>query len=99
MKCICENCGKEIDYVLINTFDWDGNDRDYIAHLEDLGDGVYGISTTHNWTGDGLDDEDAIDTIVCPKCKKFPFKCKEIGKQEIVHLTLWSKRYQIDKIN
>ena len=86
----CSKCGKEIDHVLLDEFQYDGTDRDRLAIIEDLGDEVYGVSTDHNWVGDGLDDEDVYDTILCPKCKKFPFKSREIGRQELVQLTFWN---------
>ena len=86
----CNNCGAEIDHVLIDEFQYDGTDCDRRAILENLGDDTYGLSTDHNWTGDEVDDEDAFDTISCPKCRKFPFKSREIGRQEIVYLTFWN---------
>lgn len=89
----CNNCGTEIDHVLIDEFQYDGTDRDRWAILEDLGDNCYGISTDHNWTGDELDDDDSdiYETITCPECKKFPFKSKEIRRQEIVYVTFWNE--------
>lgn len=86
----CNNCGQEITNVLINEFQYDGTDKDRLAKIEDLGDEVYGISTDSHWTGDGLEDEDCYDTILCPICKKFPFKSKEINRHEILYLTLWN---------
>lgn len=86
----CNNCGVEIDHVLVNTFQWDGTDREESATLEDYDGEVYGIMVDHNWTGDGLDDEDAYHTILCPNCRKFPFKSKEIGRQEVVYLTFFN---------
>lgn len=86
----CNNCGAEIDHVLVNEFQYDGIDRYRLTELENLGDDTYGLGTDHNWTGDGLDDEDVYDTVVCPKCKKFPFKSREVARQEIVWLTFWN---------
>lgn len=88
----CANCGEEINKVLINKFAHDGSD-DYIsAELEDLGQhNAYGIATDKNWTGDELEDDEAIETVICPKCKKFPFKCKEINRQEVLLLTFWNE--------
>ena len=53
---ICNNCGAEIDHILIDKFQYDGTDRDELTVLEDLGDNCYGIATDHNWTGDELDE-------------------------------------------
>ena len=88
----CYNCGADINYVLIDEFQHDGTDRDRCVVLEDLGDNCYGIPTDHNWTGDELDEDDTdiYETIRCPVCKKFPFKSKEIHRQEIVYLTCWN---------
>lgn len=90
---ICSSCGAEIEHVLIDKFQWDGTDRDELTVLEDLDDNCYGIATDHNWTGDELDEDDTdiYDTIVCPKCRKFPFKSKEIQRQEIVWITCWNE--------
>lgn len=89
----CNKCGAEINYVLIDEFQYDGTDRARCAVLEDLGDNCYGITTNHNWTGDELDEDDTdiYETIRCPACKKFPFKSGEIRRQDLVHVTCWNE--------
>ena len=86
----CSNCGEEITQVLVDTFEHDGTDRDYLVDLEDIGNDCYGITVSQNWTGYGLDEEDQLETIACPKCHGFPFKTKEIDVQEVVCLTFWN---------
>jgi len=91
MKCL--NCGEIIDDVLVNTFMYDGSDIEIkapITHIYDentkkLIGGV--IRTNSNWTGYELTDEERKETIVCPKCNKYPFnKDDEIETQEIVEV-------------
>ncbi len=88
MKCNC--CGVEISEVLINMFLHDGTDAYAKMPLEKLENGDYGLATSENWTGYGLDKEDQLETILCPECKKFPFKYKEIGQSHVVLLTFWN---------
>lgn len=87
----CSNCGKNIEHVLVDEFQYDGTDRDTAIAINDLGDNCYNITVTHNWTGDGLDDEDVYDTIICPFCRKFPFKSREIQREEAIFLTCWNE--------
>ena len=87
----CYKCGKEIDMVLITMFTHEGYDVEIKVDLDDLGNGVYGADVSTEWTGYLVDEEEQVDTIMCPKCRQFPFKDKEIGVQEVVRLTFWGE--------
>lgn len=90
MKCL--NCGEIIDDVLVNTFIYDGSDTEIKTPLEYVCDEnrkLVGcvVRTTMNWTGYELTDEERKKTIVCPKCKKYPFnKDDEIQTKDIVEV-------------
>ncbi|WP_072684021.1 hypothetical protein [Holdemania sp. Marseille-P2844] len=58
----CENCGKEVNTLLINKFNQDGSD------------------------------DEKRETILCPNCKKYPFKDKEIQEYEIVRLVMFKSK-------
>ena len=88
MKC-CE-CGAEINHVLVNHFEHDGTDRLHKMDLEDLGDGCYSVLTDTSWTGYGLETEDCLADVYCPKCKKFPFKTKDMEQCKLVQLVFWN---------
>ncbi|WP_373116426.1 hypothetical protein [Holdemania massiliensis] len=92
MKCI--NCGKEINTLLINMFNYDGTDRFYSYPITEC-EGAIVIETDKNWTGYELSDEERIETIVCPNCKKFPLKSKAILESEILELVMFKTEEEL----
>ena len=86
----CSECGAEIGEVLVDKFSYDGDDSYERVELQEVGDKTYEITVDHSWTGDELDDDEARETVLCPHCRKFPFKTKALNRQEIVHLIFWN---------
>lgn len=83
-KCNC--CGKEIDSVLISQFNYDGSDSIVRANIEEYLENAKVITFDKSWCGYELDEEEQIEDIQCPYCKKFPFKTKEIQVHEYIHI-------------
>ena len=86
----CNNCGAEIDSVIVNHFNYKGADEPLELLLTELDNNTYGVAVGTHWTGYGLDEADQRETIWCPYCKRFPFKSKEINTEEVVYITCWN---------
>ena len=87
----CEKCGKEISSLLVNIIKWGSNDREQeLPLVECEGDAAY-IDTDQNWVGYELDEEEMLDTILCPHCRKFPFKNTEIEVYDIVRVVCFKE--------
>ena len=85
----CEKCGKEIDYVHMLRFNYDGSDtwrKVYINESENEEDEGVFLDTDSNWTGYELTEEEQMETIICPHCEKFPFNHKEIQVYDVVRV-------------
>lgn len=82
----CRNCGKEIDSVLISRFNYDGSDSEIRVNFEEYPENAKVITTDRKWCGYELTEEEQIEDIQCPYCKKFPFKQKEVQVQEDIHI-------------
>lgn len=91
----CEKCGQEIDCLLVDVFRWDGSD-DFDKHpvFECEENAVY-IETNQNWTGYEQTEEEMLETIICPHCKQFPFKDKEIQVYEVVRIVCFKEKIVI----
>lgn len=82
----CEQCEHEIDVLLVDVFNHDGSDSFIkIPAVECEEDAAY-VETERNWTGYELSEEEQLETVLCPYCKRFPFKNTEILVHEIVRL-------------
>ena len=89
----CEKCGTEIDSIEADMFNADGSDDWYTAEIyEDRG--VVLARVLPCWTGNGLSEEEQIDTIRCPHCKKYPFKQKMIDACTYVDLIMYPMTYR-----
>lgn len=88
---ICQCCGKPLDHLMVNMFAYDGSDSFEKTELTYIKDSVcVTISTTPNWTGYELDDDERKETIVCPECGEYPFdKTCEIQIDEPVNVMMW----------
>lgn len=88
---ICKCCGKPIDHLMVDMFAYDGSDSFKKTALTYIKEADFvAITTTQNWTGYELDDEERKETIVCPECGKYPFD--KIFKMEIdepVNVRMW----------
>ena len=86
----CNNCGAEINCVIVNHFDHEGADHHIAIPPEDLGNDTYGLMLDSRWAGYGLNEADQLETIWCPCCKQFPFKSKMLNSQEVIYVTCWN---------
>lgn len=94
----CEKCGKEIDYLSIDTFDWDGSDRFETLPITEDTDGSVYVDVEPNWTGYGLSEEEMPETIRCPECGQFPLENREIHAHDMVRVVLFRKEYEADAL-
>lgn len=85
----CEQCGKEIESLELNIFNFDGTDRYYDLPVAECEQNAVYVDANHNWTGYELTEGERIDTVRCPYCKKFPFKHLEIQVYDIVRVVLF----------
>lgn len=83
MKCIC--CGENIDHVNVSFFNRDGSDGDIAIPVNECEENAVYMDLDTNWTGYELTEDEQYETIMCPKCGKFPFK-KELQIHEIVRV-------------
>lgn len=87
----CEKCGKEIEHMMVNTFNHDGTDSDWeYPYIECEEDAVY-VDVSLNWTGNELSEEEMMETITCPHCRNFPFKSREIQTYEYVRVVMFKE--------
>ena len=82
----CNNCGKEIDSVLIGQFNCDGSDSIIRVNFEECPEKAKVITFDKSWCGYELSEKEQIENIQCPECKKFPFKQKEVQVHEYIHI-------------
>lgn len=82
----CRNCGVKIDSVLIDVFNYDGSDSQIRVNFEEYPENAKVIVADKNWCGYGLTEKEQIERILCPYCKKFPFKIKEVQVHELIHI-------------
>ena len=91
-KPVCRCCGKPIDHLMVNMFAYDGSDSFVKTGLNYIRDSdCVIISTSPNWTGYELDDEERKETIVCPECGKYPFdEAIDMEIVEPVDVMMWT---------
>lgn len=96
---VCEKCGKQIDYVVINAFNYDGSDSPYFADVTwDEEHKCATFQTGENWCGYELTDEERKDDIRCPECGEYPFdEGTEIEVWEPVEVIMWGKVVENDE--
>lgn len=87
----CEKCGKELKWIDVNRFNYDGSDSFCSYPYEEFDYDAVIIDTDPNWTGYELSEEEMIDTIECPHCHKFPFINTEIHVGNIVRIVCFKK--------
>lgn len=85
----CEKCGKEISYLEVDVFNYDGSDCIQDMTFEEHDVDAVTIEVDRNWVGYDLSDEEALDTITCPYCHKWPFKSTEIQQYTVVRLVMF----------
>ncbi len=96
----CEECGEEIDNIEFDLFNHEGVDAFRKISYEECkeGDAVYADVNT-NWAGFELTEEEMPETIRCPKCKKYPFKDKEIHAYDLVRVVMFKNGGCDEKIH
>lgn len=110
----CKHCGKELDYVLISKFLFDGSNADIPTdytvcsvrtndfHSNEDDYTAITLNADENWCGADLDIEGMINTISCPFCHEFPFDCKDdIQTEQTLHVTCFNNglpEFEIDDV-
>lgn len=95
----CESCGKEINFLSVDVFNYDGSDsfQEY-PFVEDEETGAVSFDTSSDWTGYALSEEEMMDTIECPHCHTFPFESDEIQVYEIVRVVCFKNDDAVDVV-
>lgn len=88
IKCNC--CGKEIDSVEISCFNYDDSESIVNVELEEYPENAKVITFDKSWCGYDLEEEEQIEDIQCPYCKKFPFKQKEVQVYECIRIVCFN---------
>lgn len=88
----CEKCGKEIDAISINVFQYDGSDIDISVPIEECENGAVTFETSPNWCGHELTVSEQVESILCPYCKEFPFEHKEVQMYDVVRLVCFKSK-------
>ena len=72
---LCKHCGLPVLNILCSCFNRDGSDSDVLFPIaEPHGyDGAAAFEIPTSWTGYELSEEEQMESIRCPHCKKFPF--------------------------
>lgn len=86
----CENCGKELECIEINDFQRDGSDAWCEYPVFEHENGAY-LDATQNWTGWEMSDEEMVESVRCPHCKKFPFRDHEIQTYQILRIVMFKE--------
>lgn len=73
----CENCGKEIDHIITSFFDVSGDDHEEKIYFDECDDDAVYFDVDYSWCYDDLSEEEQHEGILCPFCKKPPFKKQE----------------------
>ena len=94
----CEKCGKELNYMKMLKFNYDGSDNWVNVDIQEFKDeeAVF-MDIDHNWTGYELTEEEQMETIICPYCEHFPFEHKEVQVYEIVRAVCFKTDHPTEK--
>ena len=91
-KYKCKNCGKEINTIKTNIFDYDGSDYIEEIPFKQIPKNAIYFDTAINWCDYELSDEERKEGIRCPYCNKYPFdKNIEIQTYEFVRVVCFKK--------
>ena len=89
---ICENSGSEIKEIEADLFDYQGIDYWTEFHIEEVPENAVYADLPTSWTGDELDETELPDCIRCPRCRKFPFRSKEVQTYHLVRVVMFKHR-------
>lgn len=87
----CEKCGAEINFLLVDVFNYDGSDSDQRINFSECEENAVYFDIPKEWTGTDLSENEQADTICCPECRKFPFKSKEIQTYEFIRVAMFKE--------
>lgn len=85
----CENCGETINALAVDVFNHDGSDSWILVPFREYDENAVELELTPAWTGYELDEEEQMDTICCPLCRKFPFKQKEVQTYTVIKAVMF----------
>lgn len=96
----CEKCGKVVDKLEIDLFQYDGSDCFERHPFCETEEGIV-ISTNPNWTGYELSKEEMVETIRCPHCKQFPLDNEnfDVSDDEVFITLSKNKTNTMSRIN
>ena len=92
MPINCKCCGKDIDHVLVDSFNREGDDSYKPVEITRVpGTQAIVFETDQHWTGYELsdDEEEMRATIQCPECHQYPFD-DEIHAEDIVQVIMFT---------
>ena len=92
----CEKCGRELNAISVDMFDYDGGDRFVDVAFREEDENAIVIDITQNWTGYETSKEEMPYAIRCPNCGRFPFENTEIQVYDVVRLVMFRKDSEAD---
>lgn len=95
MAIRCEKCGRELPHIEVNRFNHEGDDCWYAEPIIEHENGAFiDLHTPNTWCGAEFDadSEEARESIRCPHCYKFPFKCQEIQEYNILRVVMFANK-------
>lgn len=87
----CEICGAKIYTLLIDIFSHNGKDYEIEHPIKEFEKNAVTVDVTRNWVGEDLSEEEQMETILCPICKKFPFKHREVQAYELIRIVCFKE--------
>ena len=92
----CNQCGETLTFsgVEVLMFKYDGSDKWCLEHLHEYDNEAVSLDLERSWTGYEFDDddEDKRDSIRCPRCHKYPFRCKELQTYDFVKVVMFDEK-------
>ena len=74
---------------MVDNFTYDGSDHYEMIPIYQCDTNAAYIDLASDWVGYDLTEEEQRETIQCPHCKQFPFKCGEVQVHEIVRAVMF----------
>lgn len=91
----CEKCGKEMAYLMVDTFQNDCSDAWEKRAFQECEDNAVCLDLDASWTGNDLFKDERRETIRCPHCYAYPFENTELQVHEIVRVVCFKKENEI----
>jgi hypothetical protein len=88
---LCKHCGYQVFSIATNCFLPDGSDAEF-HYTGTENAGAMCFELPESWCAYGLSDEERIESIKCPRCRKFPFsESAGVGVHTVVHVVCWEE--------